>query len=72
MCDSQSATGAVTKGRSKAFSFNRLMRKRAALEVTSLFTLLVGWVRSADQLADKLSRHRIVYGLMQAAWRATR
>ena len=72
MCDSQSATGALTKGRSRAYAFNRLMRKRTALEVTSLFTLLVGWVRSADQPADRLSRHRIVFGLMQAAWRTTR
>ena len=67
LCDSQSATGAFAKGRSSSFTLNRLMRKRAALEIAADVSVIVAWVCSADQPADKLSRFRQVKGLIKGA-----
>ena len=67
LCDSQSATGAFAKGRSSSFTLNRLMRKRAALEIAADVSIIVAWVCSADQPADKLSRLRKVKGLIRGA-----
>ena len=65
LCDSQSATHAFAKGRSHVFALNQLLRKRASLEIVANVSLLVGWVSTKVQPADRLSRWRIVQGLMK-------
>ena len=70
LCDSQSSTGALNKGRSGTPSFNALLRRRAALEILSQVFLLVGWTPSADQPMDRLSRTGRVVGPILVALRA--
>ena len=65
LCGSQVATHAFAKGRSHAYAVKRLLRKRASLEIVADVSLLVGWVSTKVQPADRLSRWRIVQGLMR-------
>ncbi len=56
LSDSQVALAIFAKGRSSAFKLNRVLRKAAALLTATDMYPLMGFIRSADNPADKPSR----------------
>ena len=62
LSDSAVAVGAWLKGRSSAWSINRLLRRRASLEVAAKVVSRSRWVPSEWQPGDRLSRIRRVTG----------
>ena len=54
--DNKPVSGASTKGRSSSFPLNRTLRKRASLALACALRILMPWVESARQPADRLSR----------------
>ena len=69
LSDSGVAVGALTKGRSSRFRINRLLRRRAVLEIAGGFVLLPRWVSTRIMLADRLSRDRRVCGVINDLYR---
>eukprot|EP00438_Fugacium_kawagutii_P005526 Skav227070 [mRNA] locus=scaffold72:1057412:1062770:- [translate_table: standard] len=56
LCDSQSVVAVVAKGRSSSKKVNHLLRRLAALCLSLNLYLLICWVDTADNPADKASR----------------
>jgi len=68
--DNEAWSAACAKGRSPAFLLNRLLRRRTALQLASNIHLLLPWVDTAHQPADRLSRFRPCRG--PGSWTHTR
>ncbi|CAK0851604.1 unnamed protein product, partial [Prorocentrum cordatum] len=54
--DNQPVSGAVCKGRSPAHMLNRLLRQKTAAGMASRTKILIPWVETLRQPADKISR----------------
>ena len=54
--DNQGVTGAVNKGRSPAHELNHLLRQKTGAALASRTKILIPWVETIRQPADKLSR----------------
>ena len=57
--DNQTVVGAWSKGRSSSWSLNQLLRRRAALELTSAVEVLLSWIGTQRMPLDRLSRERV-------------
>ena len=54
--DNQGVSGAVNKGRSPAHELNHLLRQKTAAALASRIKILIPWVETIRQPADKISR----------------
>ena len=58
--DNSAVSGSWNKGRSRAYSLNQTLRKRAALECAGAVEAAVAWCSTGRMPMDRLSRERIV------------
>ncbi len=58
--DNSAVSGSWSKGRSRAYSLNQTLRKRAALECAGALEAAVVWCSTGRMPMDRLSRERIV------------
>ncbi|MDA8582911.1 hypothetical protein N9L68_01735 [bacterium] len=72
LSDSAVAVGAWLKGRSSSWSINRLLRRRAALEIVGNVVTRTRWVPTDMQPGDRLSRVRRVTGPIVGLFRKAR
>eukprot|EP00435_Cladocopium_sp_Y103_P046554 s680_g13.t1 len=56
LCDNQSVVAVVTKGRSSSKQVNHLLRRLASLCCALNLYLIIGWVDTSENPADKASR----------------
>ena len=70
LIDSGAGLGALAKGRSPSWNLNGLLRRRMALEVVAAVYMIFAWVNSHLMPSDRLSRERVVRGLIRAYMRA--
>ena len=58
LCDNLPWSAATAKGRSPAYALNRLLQKRAALQISSDLQLIHPWVDTHRMPADDISRQK--------------